>query len=207
MILSPASAVELILLLLARELSQFTSNCNHLPLAECTTLSLGNTTPHLSVCHGCPFITRFNNICVAKSQRPLCSATLRLTVQFDGTCKLCVSGPENVVHFISHCPPSLLCAISSVVAGLPLAYSLTQISSQTTYSALSGLTMLTSREKSWFLYTLSTLSAPIFYQPSTPHRPPSRLLSFSGGYKEEDNWCISNPVPPLCIHTHTPKLH
>ena len=100
-------------LLLAKEFTLFVETCSHIPLADCSSLSLGKVLPHLLVCRGLPRLSRQNNIRIRLLLN--CAGLESETSNFrnatsDDTCKLCGStSAETASHFTAQCP-----ALSSV---------------------------------------------------------------------------------------------
>ena len=47
-------------LLLASQYADFMTECDHIPLSQCTEVKLGRTITHLSICHGFPRVTKRN---------------------------------------------------------------------------------------------------------------------------------------------------
>ena len=95
------------------EFTLFVETCSHIPLADCSSLSLGKVLPHLLVCRGLPRLSRQNNIRIRLLLN--CAGLESETSNFrnatsDDTCKLCGStSAETAPHFTAQCP-----ALSSV---------------------------------------------------------------------------------------------
>ena len=99
--------------LLASQYAHFLTECDHIPLSQCMEVKLGRTIPHLFACRGFSRVTKRNitRIRLLVNCHGLESDTCRFRHSVsDPTCRLCHSGPEDIEHFISHCP-----ALSSAV--------------------------------------------------------------------------------------------
>ena len=170
----------------------FADDCDHIPLANYLPSRMGKPYPHWSVTIGFPSLTKKN---ISRLKLLLnCSGLeadvcrFRSLTSTSNVYKLCKSGPEDAKHVISHCsvlapardafdlPPPLASArASDPVQFAALVLGTDWINDVCVQHACIDFVhhLLSAREQllqSFFLY----------------FRPNLGLLSFSGGYKEEE---------------------